>query len=194
MSARYGSIMHKRLLLLGLLANGPLHGYELARIVSAHGDLYEDLKKANIYYLLGRLAGDGLVTVRAEGGARGRRGERLVYTITRKGKAAFRKLLAEVLSSYEPAHTGVDVAVVFLAQTDQATAMELLESRRQKLTERRQLMMTELATVQPASLLNQLAVDHLLGLVDAELAWLDHTTAALDAADQWLPPPRRSAA
>ena len=176
--------MHKRLLLLGLLENGPLHGYELARIVSAHGDLYEDLKKANIYYLLDRLARDGLVTVRTETGTRGRRGERLVYTITRKGRAAFRKLLGDVLSSYEPAHTGVDVAVVFLAQTDKATAMELLESRRRKVTERRELMIAELATFQPASLLNQLAVDHLLALVDAELAWLEQTTASIDSADE----------
>jgi hypothetical protein len=68
--------------------------------------------------------------------------------------------------------------------------VQLLERRRQKVAERRELMTTELATVQPASLLNQPAVGHLLGLVDAELAWLDHTTASLDAADKWPPPPR----
>jgi DNA-binding PadR family transcriptional regulator len=184
--------MHKRLLLLGLLQNGALHGYELARIVTAHGDLYEDLKKANIYYLLDRLAHDGLVTARAEAGARGRRGERLIYTITRKGRAQFRKLLGAVLSSFELSHTGVDVAVVFLAQTDKTTAMELLESRRQNVTERRELLISELATVKPASLLNQLAVDHLLALVDTELAWLEQATTTLDQADEWPPPPRGS--
>ena len=44
--------MHKSLLILGLLVHRPLHGYELHRIVRAHGELYTDLKKANLYYLL----------------------------------------------------------------------------------------------------------------------------------------------
>ena len=48
--------MHKLLILLGLLHQGPLHGYELHRIVRAHGELYTDLEKANLYYLLDRLA------------------------------------------------------------------------------------------------------------------------------------------
>jgi DNA-binding transcriptional ArsR family regulator len=78
--------VHKRLLLLGLLRHGPLSGYELNRIVRAHGDLYADLKKANIYYLLTRLAEDGLVEVEVQPGARGRRGERLVYRLTAVGK------------------------------------------------------------------------------------------------------------
>ena len=47
-----GSRLHKSLLILGLLVHRPLHGYELHRIVRAHGELYTDLKKANLYYLL----------------------------------------------------------------------------------------------------------------------------------------------
>ncbi len=38
--------MHKALLILGLLQGGPKTGYDLNRIVRAHGELYTDLKKA----------------------------------------------------------------------------------------------------------------------------------------------------
>ena len=40
--------MHKVLLLLGLLLQGPRYGYELHQIVRAHGELYADLKKSNL--------------------------------------------------------------------------------------------------------------------------------------------------
>src|SRR5713226_7824384 len=100
--------MHKLLLLLGLLRQGPLYGYELHRIVRAHGELYTDLKKANLYYLLDRLARDGYLDVQVEPGARGPRGERIIYTITAKGREYFEHLLRGVLRTYEPVHTGID--------------------------------------------------------------------------------------
>src|SRR5712691_5850688 len=121
---------HKQLMLLGLLERGPMHGYELHRIVQAHGELYTDLKKANVYYLLDRLAQDGYVEVRAEAAARGARGERLVYALTSRGRGRFDELLRLVLRDFEPAHTGVDVAVVYLNRLPPAEAIKLLEERR----------------------------------------------------------------
>jgi DNA-binding PadR family transcriptional regulator len=85
--------MHKTLHLLGLLLNGPKSGYDLHRILRAHGELFADLKKANVYYLLDRLAKDRYLTVEAEPGARGPRRERLVYSITDQGRAHFEELL-----------------------------------------------------------------------------------------------------
>src|SRR5258707_2617841 len=106
--------MHKTLLILGLLRRGPLHGHELHRIIRAHGELYADLKKANLYYLLERLTKEGYLHVHAEPGTRGARGERLIYGLTDRGQAHFNDLLREVLRSYEALHTGVEVAIVFL--------------------------------------------------------------------------------
>src|SRR5215472_8643511 len=107
--------MHKVLLLLGLLLDGPLYGYQLHLIVRAHGELYADLKKANLYYLLERLAKDGFLEMEVEPGAKGARGERLIYTITEAGRTRFHILLRETLLSYELAHTGIETAVVFLS-------------------------------------------------------------------------------
>jgi DNA-binding PadR family transcriptional regulator len=63
--------MHKVLLLLGMLLGGPLYGYQLHQIVRAHGELYADLKKANLYYLLERLAKEGYLETEVETSARG---------------------------------------------------------------------------------------------------------------------------
>jgi DNA-binding PadR family transcriptional regulator len=172
---------HKQLMLLGLLHHGPMHGYELHRIVQAHGELYTDLKKANVYYLLERLAQDGCVEVRAEAGARGARGERLVYGLTSRGRARFDELLRLVLRDFEPAHTGLDVAVVYLNRLPPAEAVNLLQERRSIIAMRRDKTATELGDVDLRGLPGALAADHLLSLMDAELAWVERALARLTA-------------
>jgi DNA-binding PadR family transcriptional regulator len=180
--------MHKLLLLLGLLQRGPLYGYELHRIVRAHGELYADLKKANLYYLLERLASEGYLSVRAEEGTRGARGERLIYELTDRGRTYFKTLLREVILTYEPAHTGVDTAVVFLASLPHAEGLQLLTERRRMVAARRDVAAKELVTVAQSSPLLHIASDHLLSLIDAELAWIDRSLAYLHDA-HWVETP-----
>jgi DNA-binding PadR family transcriptional regulator len=160
--------MHKRLLILGLLRNGPLSGYDVLRIVTAHGELYRDLKKANVYYLLERMAKEGLVTVRSEPGARGPRGARLLYSITAAGRSSFDRLLREVLRGYEPTYTGLEVAMVLADNLSATEASGLLTQRRETVRRYRAMVSGQLGEPEPGS-----AGDHLLSLVDAELAWMD---------------------
>ncbi len=169
--------MHKELHLLGLLQAGPKTGYDLHRIVVAHGELYADLKKGNVYYLLDRLAQAGALQVTAEAGAPGPRRERLVYALTDQGRQRFHELLREVVRSYEPAHTGVEVGMIFLSSLDPREAIELLRERRDTVVARRAVIERE--THQGDRLPVQLARDHLLSLVDAELGWIERTLRRL---------------
>jgi DNA-binding PadR family transcriptional regulator len=178
--------MHKVLILLGLLLHGPRHGYELHRIVRAHGDLYTDLKKGNLYYLLDRLAREGDLSEQAEPVARGARGERLIYALTDQGRAHFTALLRAVLRTYEPAHMGVEVAAIYLPHLPPAEAIALLEERQRAVAARREGAATELGEIagrDPAARIaaGALAADHLLSLMDAELAWTDRVLAHLRA-------------
>src|SRR5215471_14033494 len=167
--------MHKVLLLLGLLLQGPRYGYELHQIVRAHGEIYADLKKSNLYYLLERLASEGFLSVRAEEGTRGARGERLIYELTEQGRTRFNEVLREVILTYEPAHTGVDTAVMFLATLPHAEGMHLLMERRRVVEARREAVAKELAVGAEDEPLLHVASDHLLSLIDTELAWLDRS-------------------
>jgi DNA-binding PadR family transcriptional regulator len=171
--------MHKTLLILGLLRRGPLYGYELHRIVRAHGELYADLKKANLYYLLDRLAKDGYLSVRAEPGTRGARGERLIYTLTEAGQTHFNALLREVLRSYDAIHTGVEVAIVFLRLLPIHEAIVLMEERQRVISEHHVKMISELGNSKQDGILAVIASDHMLSLIDAELAWLDRSLMRL---------------
>jgi DNA-binding PadR family transcriptional regulator len=171
--------VHKLLMLLGILRQGPMSGYDLHRFVRAHGEVSADLKKANVYYLLDRLAADGYLHVQAEAGARGPRGERLIYTLTDLGRARFDELLREVLRSYDTVHTGVDVAVMFLGQLSQDEALNLLEERRQTIAGQRSRIAAEMSGEALCRPTQRIARDHLLSLLDAELAWTERTLELL---------------
>jgi DNA-binding PadR family transcriptional regulator len=175
--------LHKQLMVLGLLQRGPMHGYDLHRVVRAHGELYTDLKQSNVYYLLDRLARDGLVEVHAEGRTRGRRGERLVYALTDAGRTRFGELLRTILGTFEPAHTGLDVAIVFLGRLPRDEAVALLEARRRLVAERRDRVAAELAPVAGRGMAGELAAEHLLSLIDAELAWVERALTRVHEAE-----------
>jgi DNA-binding PadR family transcriptional regulator len=171
--------MHKQLMLLGSLLRAPRHGYELHQMVRAHGELYADLKKANVYYLLGRLAAEGCVTAEAEPGARGPRGEKLVYALADKGRARFETLLRATLRDFEVAHTGLEVALVYLGQLPRAEAVALLRARRAAVLARREQAAADLGDLSRRSLPSALAADHILASLDAELTWSDRALARL---------------
>jgi DNA-binding PadR family transcriptional regulator len=180
--------MHKTLLLLGFLLQGPRSGYDLHRILRGRGQLYADLKKANVYYLLDRLAREGFLAVRAEPGARGPRGERLIYSLTGRGRERFDQLLREVLRKPETTYSGVGAAVTFLDRIAPEEALTLLKERQQSTAKRRAdvAMLIEMHRGLP---LVELAMEHLLTLIDADLAWTERALRRLQA-DDWITLPR----
>jgi DNA-binding PadR family transcriptional regulator len=167
----------RTLMLLGLLQRGPLHGYELYRIIVAHGAIYSDFKKPTLYHLLGSLKASGAVKMTSEAGARGRRGERMIYSLTKKGQRLFNELLRATLGVYQPVHTGLDVAIVFMARLPPVEARALLTARRKSVLARRDLISSEPPPSTPGKRIvpAQLALDHAHGLLDAELAWIEKT-------------------
>jgi DNA-binding PadR family transcriptional regulator len=103
-----------------------------------------------------------------EPGARGPRRERLVYSITDRGRARFDELLREGLSTPEPSFSSVAAAVIFLDRLPREAAISLLEERRRATQERRAGVVSH-GTRPPKGLLSTVAVDHLLSLIDTDL-------------------------
>ena len=178
----------KTLMVLGLLQSGPKHGYELHRIVVAHGSIYPDFKKPTLYHLLHRLEMQGLVHVHAEAGARGRRGERLVFALARPGQMLFQELLRNALGSYDGTNTGFEVAVAFLGTLPPRDTQRLLKRRRGILQARRDEILGELGRMKEMppgarSGARQLAIDHAVSVLDAELTWMERAIRQAGAAN-----------
>lgn len=176
--------MHRRLLVLSLLMAGPVHGYELHRAVRSHGDLYADLKRGNLYYLLERLETDGCVTGRDEGGESDGR-QRRVYTVTDRGREEFDDLLRQVVGAYTPAYAGMEVGLALLARRPRAEAIELLEQRLSSVGRQRDAIDAQVAAMSPGDIARDLAVDHLLDGVRAEADWLTRAIKRIESADEW---------
>jgi DNA-binding PadR family transcriptional regulator len=159
--------MEPKLLLLGLLRQHQMHGYQLYEFIEHDLSVCTDLKKPTAYYLLGKMAEDGWIN--EEQVQEGNRPVRRVYSLTEKGEAEYQKLVRANLSSYSPAYFPGDAGLAFLDTLDNQESLDLLSKRRSALLN----TLEEIRRVphHPGSV--QLVVEHRRKYLQSELEWLD---------------------
>jgi DNA-binding PadR family transcriptional regulator len=159
--------------LLGLLAAGARHGYDLKRAYDARLPHAKPLAFGQVYATLGRLERDGLVHAIGHDQAGGP--ERTSYELTEKGRDA----LGEWLGEIEPPMPHVTTALlekvlVALLAADEGVARDYLVRQRQAHAGRiREL--TALKLDAGASTGDVVAADYAIAHLDADLRWLDTT-------------------
>ncbi len=105
--------MSTRLVILGLLRERPLYGYELKQIVEEHMGDWTNVAFGSIYFALKKLAEEGFVEqVAVE--QEGNRPSRTIYEITEPGRAEFLHLLREVWRKVERHYYTIDVGLAFV--------------------------------------------------------------------------------
>ena len=159
--------MDKKLLLLGLLRNGSMHGYQLNEFIESTLSTCVQIKRPTAYYVLNKMKADGWVHETEQ--QAGNRPPRRVYGITPAGEAAFQKLLRQNLAEYAAAQFSGDVGLAFLDELPLVEGLALLQTRRDAL--QAHLETTQSIPVHPGSL--QLTIEHQIRHLTAELAWLD---------------------
>jgi DNA-binding PadR family transcriptional regulator len=159
--------------LLGLLAGGAKHGYDLKRAHDARMPQAKPLAFGQVYATLARLQRDGLVEASGQDQAGGP--ERTSFSLTEAGRAALAGWLAEV----EPPMPHVTNALfakvlVALLAADEATARDYLTRQRSAHTGRiRELTKLKLRPEGPVG--DVIAADYAIAHVDADLRWLETT-------------------
>ncbi len=135
-----GELTRNDLLVLGLLLDRPMYGYEILQQIRTAGvDLWLAVSPAAIYYSLAKLHRRGLVL---ETRARGEGPERSVYHLTDRGRQAFFAGMVDALASQEPVYSDYDLGIYFLNKMSQEQALPLLEQRLEFLR-RREAAVTE---------------------------------------------------
>ena len=164
------------LLLLGLLGRHRMHGYELHETLERKLSFLSDLKKPTAYRLLETLHRQGLVEREVE--RAGRRPERRVYRLTAKGRARFDELLrAELEAPAFPVDPG-NVALVFADQLLPGGAFGARRPSPGQLEARRDVLRDLVARHSPRTSA-RLVLEHDLAHVEAEIAWLSSSLAAI---------------
>ncbi len=160
--------------LLGLLEQEPSHGYELKRQYDQYFGRDKPLPYGQVYGTLSRLARDGRVL--AEGNAPGEGPDRKRYAITVEGEAALATWLANP-EAPEPHLQTVLAIKVILALLLQRPADAYLDAQRHAHLAR----MRELTAIRrEAPLVDALLADHAIFHLEADLRWIELTSARLD--------------
>jgi DNA-binding PadR family transcriptional regulator len=170
-------------ILLGLLATGPSHGYDLKNRHDERFPRARPLAYGQVYTTLQRLVRDGLAEVDAtesEGGP-----ERTTYRLTEGGVQALRKWLSEVAPPAPvTAANEIFAKVVVALLAGEATGTGdpdgyLRAQRAAHLARMREL--TAVKSAPGASLSAVLSADYALTHLDADLRWMENAAQRLGA-------------
>jgi DNA-binding PadR family transcriptional regulator len=162
------------LALLGLLEREPSHGYDLKRDYDAYFGRGRPLPYGQVYATLARLARDGkVVPGEVEPGAGP---DRKRYAITDIGRCEVEAWLAEPVEPEPHLQTVLFVKVVLALMLGHSAARYLDIQRGAHLRRMREL--TELK--RSGTLVDGLLADHGLFHLEADLRWIDMTSARLD--------------
>lgn len=119
------------LIILGLLREGPKHGYELKHIIDERMALIAEITSGTVYYALSKLEKEGCV--KGQRVKSGNRPERNIYELTKKGEEKFKELLHQVLFAEERPYYSFDLALYFMKYADKKNALSALEQKINKI-------------------------------------------------------------
>jgi DNA-binding PadR family transcriptional regulator len=169
------SAMSVPLTLLGLLDREPSHGYDLKRAYDTYFGRGKPLPFGQVYSTLSRLARDGKVMISEVGPGVGP--DRKQYVITDVGATDVDQWLTEPVEP-EPHLQSLLFTKVALALMLDRPAEEYLDTQRRAHLRR----MRELTDIKRSGgLVDVMLADHGLYHLEADLRWIEATTARLDA-------------
>ena len=183
------------LVVLGLLLERPMHGYELNQELELREVRdWAGVSRPQVYYSLRKLAGAGPIGpppdraadtehARAEGGP-----ERRIYRVTAAGRRAYAAALARPEWATQRPPPPFVTWLVLATHGDPAVRASQLERRRAFLEGEAARERVTLAAIRtntgPTFTVAALVVSHTIRQFEAELAWLGEVAAALPRRDQ----------
>jgi DNA-binding PadR family transcriptional regulator len=162
-----------RYLVLGLLAQKPMSGYDIKRVLKSLSWLIGDPSFGSLYPALHTLLKNDLVKVDIH--PHQGKPPRKIYSIAEAGKQVLNEWINQPANSSAPLKAFV-MRLILADNFSTANLIAHLQQRRaQVATYRATLKQTVWAADEKTDLKQHLALDYGLALATAELAWLDST-------------------
>lgn len=159
--------------LLSLLAEAPLHGYGLERLIEARGmRQWTALGFSSIYFLLKKLASRGLVALERPAGTGPR--VRRVYSLTEAGARAHREEARRALAEPDTLHPSILLGLANWPALPPRQARAALDERAAALVHRLAELDGRRAAQQPLPPFVAAMFDYSAAMIAAERAWLDN--------------------
>lgn len=171
-------MIEQELLLLGLLKEGPKHGYDIKLKIKEILYLFAGVDLKSIYYPLRILEKRGLVAKRISKPTK--RPERIVYYLTPKGEARFDDLLKKSLLNFKRPQFSLDLSLYFLDYIKPAVSQRRLRSRiyiLHKISKGlKQMLKTQKAGMNSSL---ERILEHNFKMLETESAFLTHLTETI---------------
>lgn len=160
------------LLVLGLVAERPRHGYELDREIERRGlREWTRIGFSSLYFVLGKLERAGLVRSRAPAGAKARK----TVTLTAAGRRALVARTREALSAPRPTHPALLLGMLHWPALAHAEALDALRARAAAVEAERARLEQMEAEQQPLPDHVTAIFDFSAGQLATEAAWIART-------------------
>ena len=160
-------MIEHEMLFLGLLIEGPKHGYEIKMLIEEELFPFVGLKIKSIYYPLKKMEQLGLID--KDVGREGKWPEKFVYSITPKGRKIFDHLITESFLSIQRPYFNIDLSLYFLQYVDKKIAHRKLRGRIIFLKRIRRDLEALKAKVKPSRKHLLIILSHDRDLVEAEI-------------------------
>jgi len=170
-------MIEHELLFLGLLKDGPKHGYEIKRQIEEELFPFVGLRIKSIYYPLKKMEKLGLV--QKDVGREGKWPEKYIYSLTKKGEKIFEHLITESFLSIERPYFNIDLSLYFLQYVDKPIAKRQLRGRLIFLSRIKRELTSLKKNVKTNKKHLQIILDHDIDLVEAEINSISKLTEIL---------------
>ncbi|MEZ4417019.1 MAG: PadR family transcriptional regulator [Gemmatimonadota bacterium] len=170
------------LLVLGLVAEMPRHGYELEREIEQRGMReWTQIGFSSVYFVLGRLDKLGLVRARAPEAPKARK----TFTLTPRGRRALVANTLSALASYRPTYSSVLLGMIHWPVLGKAEALDALRARAEAVEKERARLDIIQLDQQPLPDFVEALFDYSIGQLEAEARWITRTLDYMTA-KPWL--------
>jgi DNA-binding PadR family transcriptional regulator len=120
--------MSTKLVILGLLKDKPLYGYELKHIIEEHMGDWTNIAFGSIYFALKKMTEEAYVRELGQEKREGRPSRR-IYEITEKGMGEFQALLLQLWTDDNREYFPLDIGLFFLNELPEEKRLSLIEAR-----------------------------------------------------------------
>lgn len=160
------------LLLLGLVAEMPRHGYELEQIIETRGMReWTQVGFSSIYFVLGKLEKAGLVAAEVPAGAKARK----TFSITASGRDLLLEQTIAALGVYRPTFSSLLLGMVHWPALSRDAALNALEARLSSVVAELERLERVRRQRQPMPDHVEVLFDFSTGQLSAERTWINTT-------------------
>jgi len=166
------------LLLLGLVAEMPRHGYQIDQVIEQRGMReWTQIGFSSVYFVLGRLQKLGLVAAEKPSRTSASPKARKVYSVTPAGRRTLAAQTIAALRNVLPTYSSILLGMINWSTLKREQALEALAARSRAIEAELARLGAIQVEQQPLPDFVEAVFEYSLGQLRAEATWVTHTPA-----------------